>query len=117
VTAHPERPIAAQERDLLAAILALVDLPHPASHEGRRAYYDDLSMRTAWLCGSLRHAVADPGHSLSSIIQTCRHFAAQPLGYEAKLADEPATARLADSPALRQLLEAQGISDAPEAGQ
>jgi hypothetical protein len=117
VSARAEKPMTARERDLLSAVLALVDLPHPASHEERQGYYDDLAGRTARLCGALEHAVSDPDHFLSSVTETCRHFAAQPLGYEAKPASEPATARLADSPGLRQLLEAQGIIDAEiEAG-
>jgi hypothetical protein len=117
MSGRAEKPITAQERNLLTAILSLVDLPHPASHEERPRYYDDLSERTARLCGALEGALADPGHYLASIAETCRHFAAQPLRYKAKSAAGPATARFADSPGLRQLLEHQAITEAPEAGQ
>lgn len=58
--------------------------------------------------------MADPGLQLGSVTETCRHFAARPLGYEAKSAGEPATASLADSPGLRQLLEAHGVTGADE---
>jgi hypothetical protein len=116
VSGRAEKPITGQERDLLAAIVALVGLPHPASHEERQEYYEALSMRAAWLCGALDDAMADPGLQLGAVTETCRHFAARPLGYEAKSAGKPATTSLADSPGLRQLLEAQGITRADEAG-
>ena len=117
MSARAEKPITVRERDLLAAIIGLIDLPNPASYDERQGYYDTLSERAAWLSGALENAVTDPGHYLSTVTETCRHFAAQPLRYVATPTPEPATARLADSLGLRQLPEAQGITAEPEAGQ
>ena len=111
------RPMTVRERDLLLAIVSVLDIPHPASYEHRQSFYDELSKRAARLCGALENAAQSEAGSLSSIIATCRHFAAEPLGYEAKRPGEPATARLADSPGFRQLAAYLDEVDAREAGQ
>jgi hypothetical protein len=111
------RPMTARERDLLLAIVSVLDIPNPASYEHRQGFYDELSKRAAMLCGALESAAQSEARSLSSVIETCRDFAAELLGYEAKPAGEPATARLADSPGFRQLQAYLDEADAREAGQ
>jgi hypothetical protein len=107
----------ARERDLLLAIVSVLDIPQPASYEHRQGFYDELSKRAARLCGGLENAAQSEAGSLSSVIKTCRDFAAEPLKYEAKPADVSATARLADSPGFRQLQAYLDEVDAREAGQ
>jgi hypothetical protein len=88
------RPLTARERELLAAITELLDLPKPAGYETMLTRNDTMKTRVYQMLGCFNVVADDPGATIDPILRTLRHFAAEPLGYEPKITEEAADMEL-----------------------
>jgi len=75
---RPDRPT----RELLQALMWLLDVPSPADWHDRERFSNVVRVRVATALGALNAALGDGGATLESAADVCRRAAAEPLGYE-----------------------------------
>jgi hypothetical protein len=75
---RPDRPT----RELLQALMSLLDVPSPADWNDRERFSNVVRARTATALGAMNAALSEGGATLESAAGVCRKAAAEPLGYE-----------------------------------
>ena len=78
--------LTARERQLLAAVVQLLDLPPAADYDGLQTRADTLECRVNLMIGALR-CIDNPVARADAVLATLGKFAAGPLGYTPKGAE------------------------------